>query len=75
MPKWLFDKVADLLAWNFKLKTKAKIKAKILRTPFYKTPTGDCLWYLENLTFGLLIQNKFAHPSILSARYIWWVEK
>ena len=71
----LFNKVADLLAWNFKLKIKAKIYAKTLRILFYRTPPGDCFWYLENLTFKLLILNKFAHSiNIVGKLYVWWIE-
>ena len=51
MSKCLFDKVADLLAWNFKdcfTNIFQWILRKNLRAPFYRTPPGDCLWYLEN---------------------------
>ena len=43
------------------MKDKGKIEVKILRTLFCRTPPGECFWYLENLTFKLLILTKFAH--------------
>ena len=45
--------------------------AKILRTPFYRTLPFDCYWHLENLTFKLLILNKFAHSiNIVGTLYL-----
>ena len=45
--------------------------AKFLKTFFCKTPPGDCFWHLENLTFKLLILNKFLHSiSIVDTLYL-----
>ena len=38
---------------------------------FYSTRPGDCFWYLESLTFKLLILNKFVHSiKIFSKQYL-----
>ena len=67
MPESLFNKVVDLLVWNFKdcitdiFENFQWILQKMLRTPFYRTLLDSCFWYLENLTFKHLILNKFVH--------------
>ena len=43
----------------------------ILQTPFYRTAPDDGFWYLENLTFKLLILSKFIHSVyIVSTLYL-----
>ena len=58
-------------------------KIFILRTPFQRTHPDDCVWYLENSTFKLLILNKFVNSINIVDRisiscwhsiYILWLE-
>ena len=61
----LFNKVVDLLheiLINF---------AKFLRTPILQKAPGDCFRYFKNLTFKLLILNKFVHSiNIVGTLYL-----
>ena len=63
MSESLFNKVVDLLDWNFKLKTASRTFLIFFNEfcKFYRTPPDGCFWYLENLTFKHLILNKFVH--------------
>ena len=45
--------------------------AKLLGTPFYRTPPDGCFWYLENLTFKQLILSQFAHSiNLVNTLYL-----
>ena len=68
MPESLLNKDVEFLAWILNQRLHhgyflylSMNFAKLLRTPFYRTPPDDCFWYLENLTFKLLILGKFVH--------------
>ena len=76
--KYLSDAAISIFRRSFRISSLlvfCKIAAqqnftKILRTSLYRTLLDNCFWYLENLTFKLLILNKFARSiNIVSKLY------
>ena len=78
MPGSLFNKFVDLLLWNFKSKTTSLIFliffnkfCRSFKNTFLQDTPDECFWYLENLTFKLLILNQFVHSiNIVGTLYL-----